>query len=199
MLLLLLQVADLDFLTAPHKVNFSWSNNKVEIGEGDEEGYSWWLLEEEDKRLEESLALVEGTVREGGYHGLLCFSQGAALGGLLARLQHRGTIQLDICFCILVSGYIPGRHRDKFSLEDRICLPSLHVVGQKDVVLDQSRSRELAAQFQDPVVCLHPGGHFLPHTGDVREAVLAFLNARLENIQRRTKLRKKQPNKVSSP
>ena len=88
-----LQVAELEFLTAPHK---------VEMAEGEEECFSWWLRGEEE-RLEESLVLVERTVLEGGYDGLLCFSQGAALGGLLARLQHRGTLQLHISFCILAS------------------------------------------------------------------------------------------------
>ena len=170
------QVAELEFLTAPHK---------VEMGEGEEEGFSWWPRGEEE-RLEESLALVERTVVEGGFDGLLCFSQGAALGGLMARLQHRGTLQLHISFCILVSGFIPDRHRDKFSLEDRICLPSLHILGQKDLVIEEVRSRQLADQFQEPTVCLHPGGHFMPYTGDVKEAVLGFLGARQEHLALRT-------------
>ena len=171
-----LQVAELEFLTAPHK---------VEMGEGEEEGFSWWLRGEEE-RLEESLALVERTVLEGGYDGLLCFSQGAALGGLLARLQHRGTLQLHISFCILVSGFIPDRHRAKFSLEDRIRLPSLHILGQKDLVIEEARSMQLADQFQEPTVCLHPGGHFMPYTGDVKEAVLGFLGGRQEHLAHRT-------------
>ena len=53
-------------------------------------------------------------------------------------------------------------------------------------MIEEARSMQLADQFQEPTVCLHPGGHFMPYTGDVKEAVLGFLGARQEHLAHRT-------------
>ena len=118
------------------------------------------------------------------YDGLLCFSQGAALGGLLCLLQQTGKLPFRFNFCILVSGFVSDKHKDKFAAlgEDRIQIPSLHITGEKDSIIDGSRSEELSREFLDGQVCRHPGGHYLPYTGDTKDAVLGFLEARLKDL-----------------
>ena len=103
----------------------------------------------------------------GSYDGLLCFSQGAALGGLLCLLQHHGKLQFKFDFCILVSGFVPDTHREKYASigDEGIQVPSLHITGDKDSIIESSRSKDLAKFFLNGEVCQHPGGHYLPYTG----------------------------------
>merc|ERR1712180_490619 len=88
------KVADLDFVTSPHK-----------IPGGEEDDFTWWDWQSEDyeQRIHESISAVHKAWTNGTYDGLLCFSQGAALGGLLCLLQHQGKLQFKFNFCILVS------------------------------------------------------------------------------------------------
>ena len=118
------------------------------------------------------------------YNGLLCFSQGAALGGLLCLLQHNGKLPFNFDFCILVSGFVSEKHKDRFSAlgGERIKVPSLHITGEKDSIIESSRSEELTRQFLNGEVCRHPGGHYLPYTGDVKDGVLRFLDGRANEM-----------------
>ena len=83
-----------------------------------------------------------------------------------------------------MSGFVSDKHKDKFVNlgEERIRIPSLHITGEKDSIIDGSRSAELAQQFIDGQVCRHPGGHYLPYTGDTKDAVLGFLEARVKEL-----------------
>ena len=122
--------------------------------------------------------------RNNSYDGLLCFSQGAALGGLLCLFQHTGKLPFTFNFCILVSGFVSDKHKDKFATldEERIRIPSLHITGEKDSIIAGSRSEELAEHFLDGQVCRHPGGHYLPYTGDTKDAVLGFLEGQVKEL-----------------
>ena len=83
-----------------------------------------------------------------------------------------------------MSGFVSDKHKAKFATlgEERIQIPSLHIIGEKDSILDNSRSEELAQQFLDGQICRHPGGHYLPWTGDTKDAVLGFLEARVKEL-----------------
>lgn len=41
---------------------------------------------------------------------------------------------------------------------------SLHIYGVKDVLINNDRTLQLAAAFENPVVISHPGGHFTPNS-----------------------------------
>merc|ERR1712037_133022 len=170
---LMRKVADLDFMTAPHK-----------IPGGEDDDFTWWAEEEHEERISESIDAVHQAWASNSYDGLLCFSQGAALGGLLCVLQHTGKLPFRFNFCILVSGFVSDKHKDKFATlgEERIQIPSLHITGEKDSIIDGSRTEELSSQFLDGQVCRHPGGHYLPYTGDTKDAVLGFLEARVKEL-----------------
>jgi len=169
------KVADLDFVTSPHK-----------IPGGEEDDFTWWDWQSEDyeQRIHESISAVHKAWTNGSYDGLLCFSQGAALGGLLCLLQHHGKLQFKFDFCILVSGFVPDTHREKYASlgNERIKVPSLHITGDKDSIIESSRSKELAKFFLNGEVCQHPGGHYLPYTGDTKDAVLRFLDSQAQRL-----------------
>jgi fermentation-respiration switch protein FrsA (DUF1100 family) len=59
-----------------------------------------------------------------------------------------------------------------------VALPSLHVIGAKDEIIPEERSRELAASCPDARVYVHPGGHFLPTcTGAFKQEVACFFDS----------------------
>ena len=126
-----------------------------------------WQTEDYEQRIHESISAVHKAWTNGSYDGLLCFSQGAALGGLLCLLQHHGKLHFKFDFCILVSGFVPDTHREKYASlgNERIKVPSLHITGDKDSIIESSRSKYLVKFFLDGEVIQHPGGHYLPYTG----------------------------------
>ena len=178
-------VAELEFVEGPHVLALS-ERIGPETGlamEEQEEGRAWRRRgEQREQEVAESIAAVEQAWQDGGgYDGLLCFSQGAALGGLLCLLQHQGKLDINFHFIIVVSGFISDQDQPKFrEPEELISLPSLHVMGEKDRVIEASRSLELSARFHQPHLCHQPGGHYLPYTGDTKTEVLSFLGERLE-------------------
>ena len=54
-------------------------------------------------------------------------------------------------------------------------VPSLHVMGTTDEIIDVARSRELARCFEAPDELLHDGGHLVPSFAGVRHAFKQFV------------------------
>ncbi|MEQ1569389.1 MAG: DUF924 family protein [Myxococcota bacterium] len=137
---------------------------------------AWWHADDEHR----TYAGWEDSIRVLDEHlpadGVLGFSQGGAVAGLLAALR---TDRLRFAIC--VSGF-PSRadaHR-MLTVPGSIDLPSLHVYGQQDVLVDRDRTLQLAACFVEPRVVSHPGGHFFPElwpTDTFRTFLLPFLEA----------------------
>lgn len=85
------------------------------------------------------------------YHGILAFSQGAALAAMLPLIQDHHYAFKNLRFLMLVSGYIPSpppergfghaTKADHFRTE-YVDIPSLHVVGKKnEVVVPEESNR----------------------------------------------------------
>jgi len=103
-------------------------------------------------------------VRESGpVDGVLGFSQGAMMGGLLCALQESGELGFGFGFALLCGGF-PPRDVDLFArLAARpLSTPSLHVIGEDDKMVTPDKSRLLCDRFVSPRVYAHPGGHYLP-------------------------------------
>lgn len=108
--------AEFTYITAPHKVLLvDEITENMDIGQGqDEEQYGWFFNRDDNTYrgirkggpaigFEQSLKLIEDVFeREGGFDGILGFSQGACFAGLLCDLQQKGckstTIPL-LSFC----------------------------------------------------------------------------------------------------
>lgn len=135
-------------------------------------------------------AIVSAFETQGPFDGILGFSQGAALAGLLVGLRATDGITtaerpFRFDFAIVVSGF-PSNDRELARVYDRMdayALPSLHVLGRADVIVPNDDSRSLASRFRSPVIALHDGGHVIPGAPDVVARVRAFLEARVDRTE----------------
>eukprot|EP00088_Acartia_fossae_P064024 TRINITY_DN7858_c0_g1_i1.p1 TRINITY_DN7858_c0_g1~~TRINITY_DN7858_c0_g1_i1.p1 ORF type:complete len:399 (+),score=63.91 TRINITY_DN7858_c0_g1_i1:51-1199(+) len=171
--------ADFSFITAPHQVgedeNGWWFSTP-------ERGYNAHHVSTEDWGFSDSLELIKKTVaEEGPFDGLLAFSQGASLGALLLAKQELGLINLQLKFGILVSAFISrcGDHQEQFeklvNSDKKIEVPTLHIYGQTDKVIETEMSTELLKYFNNPTTLEHEGGHFVPTPGGMKQDLNKFL------------------------
>lgn len=177
-------IADLHFIDAPHPY-VPDAATAVQLaqdfdGDPDTTGrFMWWdsgagTVVYEGAR--ESLRHLSELVDALEIDGVIGFSQGGAVAGLLAALRAE-----DLRFAICISGF-PSRadaHR-MLMVRESIHLPSLHIYGEQDVLMDIPRTLALAECFVDPTVVSHPGGHFQPERwpiDDIRAFLLRFIDA----------------------
>ena len=66
----------------------------------------------------------------------------------------------------------------------KINMPSLHIVGKTDKLVDYEKSLEFAnLHFNEPDVFLHEQGHFIPNNTDSKSAYLNFITKMIEKIK----------------
>ncbi|XP_062816118.1 esterase OVCA2 isoform X2 [Anolis carolinensis] len=156
---------------------------------GEPSSRGWWFsnpsegtfsaLEESEScsGLEESLeAVASAFVERGPFSGMMGFSQGAALVGILCALCQQGDPRFPFRFALLVSGFQSKAKPHHVYYDAPIAVPSIHIFGENDQVIPAAMSRELAARFEGPRTLLHPGGHFVPAAGPQRKEYVAFLD-----------------------
>jgi len=181
--------AELEFMTAPHLVP----------GEEEADQFGWWFSQDNctfdahesatcDRGFSESLAAVEkvASTAEQPFDGLFCFSQGAAFGAHICMLQQTGRLGFNFRFCILVAGFMSRSLQHKIQFEDmsksqKIEIPTLHVFGDTDKVIESDMSEELVEYFSNSKVVRHTGGHYVPATGDNKKCFTDFLTE-MQNI-----------------
>jgi pimeloyl-ACP methyl ester carboxylesterase len=108
------------------------------------------------------------------FDGVFGFSQGAACTGLLAGMQQAHAVHFD--FAIMVGGFKNDAPQHAELYEHRFTLPSVHIIGHRDGVIPPHESKELADQFENPVVLRHSGGHIVPGDPVVGKGVAHFLD-----------------------
>jgi len=181
------KVAELDFVTAPHSIP------------GEEEQYGWWFSKEDrsfdahdyvecELGFQQSIDTVVTAWQGGCYDGLFAFSQGASLGAHLCLLQHLGRLPIEFKFAILVAGFASrsSSHQEDWQAAKagggQVNLPTLHMIGETDKVIEKEMSEELLPFFMSPHVVTHEGGHHVPATGVPKASVLAFLQQMQEKL-----------------
>lgn len=135
----------------------------------------WWNSGADHSSYEgwdASLAYLRRVIEtQGPFDGVLGFSQGAAAAGLLAASG------ADLRFAICISGFASRAEEHAALMQPgSVELPSLHIYGEQDVLVDNDRSRALAACFLNARVATHAGGHFVPMhwpLGEIRDFLLA--------------------------
>ncbi|HWO22422.1 MAG TPA: alpha/beta hydrolase fold domain-containing protein [Kofleriaceae bacterium] len=125
-------------------------------------------------------ALAARFASDGPFDGVLGFSQGAALAGLLVGLRApdgRPTPERPLVFgfAILFSGFSSNDQElaQLYARRDSYALPSLHVLGRADGIVAPAISRALAERFEAPVLVEHDGGHVVVGGPRVRAFVEA--------------------------
>lgn len=125
------------------------------------------------------------------FHGILAFSQGAALAGMLPLVQENHYLFRNLHFLILVNGYVPdpppdkgfgGVKREDHLKVDIVNVPTLHICGAANKVVTPEESIELSKRFVNPVVYTHPHGHCLPTTKECFSLIGSFLSLRYAEL-----------------
>jgi pimeloyl-ACP methyl ester carboxylesterase len=146
-----------------------------------ENDFGWWHLNFRGWRRTTAWA-SRYLAEHGPFDGVFGFSQGAALTSLLVGLragdgQPGDQRPFSFEFAMMAGGFKCDSpdFTGLYAARDNYRLPSLHIMGQSDVIVPAADSRVLAAQFDSPVVLTHPGGHVVASTPPVRQAVTRFL------------------------
>ncbi|XP_070591618.1 esterase OVCA2 [Erythrolamprus reginae] len=168
--------ARLLYLDAPHHLPAEKGGAAEEEGGAGPRG--WWRPGQEPEcgaAAEEAVAAVaEAVAGWAPVDGLLGFSQGAALAGLVCALREGGDGRFrGLRLALLVGGFPVGAAAGAGPGALRV--PSLHVFGRDDRVIPAAESRALAERFARPVLLAHPGGHCVPAGAEQRAAYLAFM------------------------
>ncbi|KAL6225864.1 hypothetical protein ACLB2K_004713 [Fragaria x ananassa] len=136
--------------------------------------FEWFQFEKdftEYTNLEACISyLCDYITSKGPFDGLLGFSQGATLCGLLLGYQAQGKLLKEhptFRFFISISG---AKFRQPSICEiaykqQKIKAKSVHFIGAKDWL--KLPSEELASEFHNPLIIRHPQGHTVPRLDEV--------------------------------
>lgn len=147
--------AELTYITAP---------NLIEKTEEGEEQFGWWFSGENRtyKAQEytdycsgytESIEIIAKSIQElGPFDGILAFSQGASLLSLICGLIEDGDTRFPCKFVILIAGFRSRQSEHAKFYEKKVKLPSLHVIGDTDQVIQREMSDKLLETYPDASV-----------------------------------------------
>lgn len=163
----------------------------------DLDAWAWWRKDESSgsyRHLDQGVSAVAEAVREaGGVDGVLGFSQGGAFAALLAAMLERPhrevPDELRPCveelrdanggepfkFAFVYSGFFAPPEELKWAYEPKIKTPTLHFLGSLDTVVDESRSQGLVDRCEEPMVVVHPGGHYVPISKEWAMPLVGFI------------------------
>lgn len=135
--------------------------------------------------LEPGLANIREAIAGKEIVGVVGFSQGCAMAGLVAGLAKAGHLPFgdSLRFAVLLSGFKPEFDEPAFDpspwpVRD---LPALFAWGREDPVFpDEATIRKLAAEFTDPEVhIIDDLSHTVPQGAAWTERIAAFVRAQL--------------------
>jgi pimeloyl-ACP methyl ester carboxylesterase len=109
------------------------------------------------------------------FDGILGFSQGAALAGLLAGVRDQQAAPNWFGSVIMVGGFASALPQHQHLFRRKLDLPSIHVVGRRDTIVPRSESLLLAERFANPVILEHDGGHVIPDDPAITAAIGDFI------------------------
>lgn len=166
---------DCEFIDAPYKAE-GQADAGIEAFYPDLPYYEWFLKRFDEANgkkklrvgIEDSISfIIDYMNKHGPFDGILGFSQGAGMTTRIARLfmeskSSSGNNKLFIhdIKCVILIG---GVSLSEIGSDDSVVqLPSLHIMGQADFLLPQSK--ELEAQFDSTLKSsmLHEEGHNIP-------------------------------------
>ncbi|KAK3331356.1 serine hydrolase-domain-containing protein [Apodospora peruviana] len=126
------------------------------------------------------VATGEESEEEATIDGVIGFSQGGSMAAMLASAmeiperevgtEHEGWVKKvreanrtkALKFAVIYSGFYAVPADLAWLWEPKVKTPTLHFIGSLDTVVDESRSQGLVERCQDPLVVVHPGGHYVP-------------------------------------
>ena len=120
------------------------------------------------------------------FDGVIGFSQGAALAGLLLAAQEAGgdgaagdnPLASGFGFGVMIGGFTSEEPRHAALFRRKLATPSLHVTGKADGIVPMRHSLRLAERFADPVIVKHGGGHVIPADPRALGRIVEFIERR---------------------
>ncbi|CAI0650816.1 unnamed protein product, partial [Colletotrichum noveboracense] len=125
--------------------------------------------------------------------GVVGFSQGAAFAGLLTAMletpyrdvpeEMRPWVQelreanggKPFKFAVMYCGFFAPPPELQWAYEPKIKTPTLHFLGSLDTVVEESRSQGLVERCEEPMVVVHPGGHYVPISKEWAMPLIGFI------------------------
>ncbi|CAH0514704.1 unnamed protein product [Peronospora belbahrii] len=100
-------------------------------------------------------------------------NQGGTMASLILQRQVKG---LDLSFAFRFAFFISAGACDdpKYASDVRVDLPSLHVIGETDAVVENDKSLALKDLFIEAKVLMHAGGHYIPTNKEPKDMFRAF-------------------------
>jgi pimeloyl-ACP methyl ester carboxylesterase len=120
------------------------------------------------------------------FDGVMGFSQGAALAGLLIAAQEAvgkgaadpAPLASGFGFGVMIGGFTSDEPEHAALFRRRLATPSLHVTGTADTIVPMRDSLRLAERFAGPVIITHDGGHVIPSDPRILGRIVAFAERR---------------------
>lgn len=161
------------YVNAPMRLQSDQLHNP----ESESELYGWWQYGAPDYTVDDALETIQKAIEGQEIEGIIGFSQGAGLGGYIVA-QYKKLIP-SLKFGVFFSGFKLMPQRFEAAYVDKIELPSLHVIGELDTVVEEGRSLALwdVAQEDKRTMLKHHGGHFVPNSKDYVSKVLNWIAA----------------------
>lgn len=159
----------------------------------DSELYGWWVRTGSGSKgiLEYTIPektftyLHDYVVANGPFEGIIGFSQGAGLGGYLARdfnklLKLTTEEQPPLKFFISFSGFKlePEEYQSVYHIDNDETPMALHIQGELDTVVSEERVMKLYDSWPESKRTLlkHPGSHFVPNSKPFVSQVCNWIN-----------------------
>lgn len=166
-------LAELVYCEAFHDIPKEFRFNKAE--EQDNIEKCWYLKEDGCKfdyetDFEKSIKHLNEIFREKGpFDGIWGFSQGATMAAVLSNLstdtKKSGIIpDVEFKFAIIAATSKSVQiELDKYYDSTRkIDIPTLHIIGKADKLVDYNKALEMTDYFKNPKVYMHELGHLIP-------------------------------------
>ncbi|KAK0726885.1 serine hydrolase-domain-containing protein [Lasiosphaeria miniovina] len=136
--------------------------------------------------------------------GVVGFSQGGSMAAMLAAAMEietmgqglrppppehaawvsavrRANSRRPLKFAVVYSGFYAPPEDLRWLYEPaKIATPTLHFIGSLDTVVDETRSQALVDRCQDPLVIVHPGGHYVPISKEWVMPLVGFIRKCVE-------------------
>ena len=151
--------------------------------------YCWWPTDPTVTSIETFQYIGDVLDKEGPFDGIMGFSQGGAVGSLIAGLLERPmsarpsnftTTHATMKAVISYSGYHEDDERLQQYYAERIKTPIMHFICSTDPVMDEERCLRLVRRCEDvdDKVLVYPGSgfHRVPTTKTTNKALTRFLS-----------------------
>lgn len=145
----------------------------------DTELYGWWLHADNEYDVQPAIDTVMTAVGDkNDVVGLIGFSQGAGLTGAIVTKNLIPSLK----FAVMYSGFSlkPNKYSDWYA--NGINIPNLHVLGDLDTVVEESRSLSLWDKCAEEhrLMLRHQGGHFVPNSKSYVEKVVNWIQSTVQ-------------------